>query len=59
MDGRIVLVLGAEGTGLARLTERVCDLLVSLPVRGHVSSLNVSAATAVLAYEWVRRTTTP
>lgn len=57
MDGRIALVLGAEGTGLARLTERACDLLVSLPVRGHVSSLNVSAATAVLAYEWVRRTT--
>ena len=56
IDGRIVLVLGAEGTGLARLTERACDLLVSLPVCGHVSSLNVSAATAVLAYEWVRRT---
>jgi 23S rRNA (guanosine2251-2'-O)-methyltransferase len=55
LDGRIALVMGAEGTGLARLTERACDLLVRLPVRGHVSSLNVSAATAVLAYEWLRR----
>jgi len=55
LEGRIVLVMGAEGSGLARLTERVCDLLVSLPVRGKVSSLNVSAATAVLAYEWLRR----
>jgi len=55
LEGRIVLVMGAEGSGLARLTERTCDLLVRLPVRGHVSSLNVSAATAVLAYEWLRR----
>jgi 23S rRNA (guanosine2251-2'-O)-methyltransferase len=56
LEGRIALVMGAEGTGLARLTERECDLLVRLPVRGRVSSLNVSAATAVLAYEWLRRT---
>ncbi len=55
MEGRIVLVMGAEGSGLARLTERECDLLVRLPVRGRISSLNVSAATAVLAYEWLRR----
>lgn len=55
LDGRIVLVMGAEGSGLARLSERECDLLVRLPVRGHISSLNVSAATAVLAYEWLRR----
>jgi 23S rRNA (guanosine2251-2'-O)-methyltransferase len=57
LEGRIVLVMGAEGSGLARLTERACDLLVRLPVRGQVSSLNVSAATAVLAYEWLRRNT--
>jgi 23S rRNA (guanosine2251-2'-O)-methyltransferase len=56
LEGRIVLVMGAEGEGLSRLTERTCDLLVSLPVRGHVGSLNVSAAAAVLAYEWMRRT---
>ena len=55
IEGRIVLVMGAEGAGLARLTERSCDVLARLPVRGHVGSLNVAAATAVLAYEWVRR----
>lgn len=55
LEGRIALVMGAEGSGLARLTERTCDLLVRLPVMGRVSSLNVSAATAVLAYEWLRR----
>lgn len=54
-EGRIALVMGAEGSGLARLTERECDVLVRLPVRGRVSSLNVSAATAVLSYEWLRR----
>ncbi len=59
LEGRIALVMGAEGSGLARLTERECDLLVSLPVRGRISSLNVSAATAVLAYEWLRRTLPP
>jgi len=55
LEGRLVLAMGAEGTGLARLTERSCDLLVRLPVRGRVGSLNVSAAAAVLAYEWLRR----
>ncbi|HEY5548540.1 MAG TPA: 23S rRNA (guanosine(2251)-2'-O)-methyltransferase RlmB [Coriobacteriia bacterium] len=55
LEGRIALVMGAEGSGLARLTERECDVLVRLPVRGRVSSLNVSAATAVLSYEWLRR----
>jgi 23S rRNA (guanosine2251-2'-O)-methyltransferase len=56
LDGRIVLVLGAEGTGLSRIVERSCDLLVRLPVVGSVGSLNVSSAAAVLAYEWLRRT---
>jgi 23S rRNA (guanosine2251-2'-O)-methyltransferase len=59
LEGRIALVMGAEGSGLARLTERECDLLVRLTVRGRISSLNVSAATAVLAYEWLRRTLAP
>lgn len=55
LDGRIVLVLGSEGTGLARLTMEACDFLVRLPVAGSVGSLNVAQAATVLAFEWVRR----
>ncbi len=55
LDGRIALVMGAEGSGLARLTRERCDFLVSIPVRGSVTSLNVAQAATVLAFEWLRR----
>lgn len=55
LEGRLALVLGAEGGGLARLTRERCDFLVSIPVSGRVSSLNVAQAASVLAFEWVRR----
>ena len=55
LDGRLVLVMGAEGSGLSRLVRETCDFLVALPVAGRVDSLNVAQATAVLAFEWVRR----
>ncbi len=55
LEGRIVVVLGAEGEGLSRLTLEVCDFTASLPVAGHVGSLNVAQAAAVFFYEWVRR----
>ncbi len=55
LNGRLVLVLGAEGSGLARLTRERCDFLVCIPVAGRVSSLNVAQATSVLAFEWVRQ----
>lgn len=57
LDGRLVLVMGSEGEGLARLTRENCDFLVSLPQRGKVGSLNVAQATTAIAYEWVRRET--
>jgi 23S rRNA (guanosine2251-2'-O)-methyltransferase len=49
--GGVVLVLGSEGRGLRPRVANACDVLVSLPVRGRVASLNVSAAAAVLLYE--------
>lgn len=55
LEGRLALVMGAEGAGLSRLVRERCDFLVSIPVAGEVSSLNVAQATSVLAFEWVRR----
>jgi len=49
--GGVVLALGAEGKGLRRRVAESCDQLVALPLRGHVESLNVSAAAAALLYE--------
>jgi 23S rRNA (guanosine2251-2'-O)-methyltransferase len=49
--GGVVLVLGAEGRGLRPRVAAACDALVSLPLRGRIDSLNVSATAAVLLYE--------
>jgi 23S rRNA (guanosine2251-2'-O)-methyltransferase len=55
LTGRVVLVLGSEGGGLRRRVAEACDLLVSIPVRGRVGSLNVSATAAVLLFEAARQ----
>jgi 23S rRNA (guanosine2251-2'-O)-methyltransferase len=53
--GGVVLVLGAEGKGLRRRVAQSCDVLVSLPLRGRIGSLNVSAAASAVLYEILQR----
>lgn len=53
-DG-ICLVLGAEGAGLSRLVRERCDVVVAVPMRGRIASLNVAAAAALATYEVSRR----
>lgn len=55
LKGPIAIVVGSEGDGIGRLVRETCDFLVSIPMRGQVSSLNVSAAAAVLVYEALRQ----
>lgn len=54
-DGRVVLVLGGEGSGLRPRVAAVCDALVALPQRGRIESLNVSSAAAALVYGILQR----
>lgn len=59
LTGSIAIVMGAEGTGLRRLTKELCDFLVKLPMLGTVESLNVSVATGVCLYEALRQRSKP
>jgi len=52
-EGRVAVVLGSEGEGLGRLTRQACDVLVRLPMRGRVGSLNASASLAAALYGFV------
>ena len=55
LTGPLALVMGAEGEGMRRLTREHCDQLISIPMAGSVSSLNVSVATGVCLFEIVRQ----
>ncbi len=50
-SGAAALVVGSEGRGVSRLVKESCDVTVSLPMRGHITSLNASVAAGVLMYE--------
>ena len=53
----VALVIGAEGKGISRLVKERCDQIVSIPMRGHVASLNASVAAALVMYEAARQRT--
>ena len=54
-SGAVALVIGSEGDGMGRLVREQCDFIVSLPMKGQVSSLNASAAAAIVMYEVLRQ----
>ena len=49
-NGGVALVIGAEGEGISRLTLESCDQRVSLPMAGHIDSLNASVAAGIMMY---------
>ena len=51
MTGAFALVIGNEGDGLSRLVKERCDYLVSIPMQGHVDSLNAGVAAGILLFE--------
>jgi 23S rRNA (guanosine2251-2'-O)-methyltransferase len=55
LAGPLALVMGSEGEGMRRLTRESCDLLVRIPMRGEVESLNVAVSAGICLFESVRR----
>lgn len=55
LKGALVLVIGSEGHGMTRLVKEQCDFIVSLPMVGHINSLNASVAGSLLMYEALRQ----
>ena len=53
--GKIVIVLGSEGSGIRPLIKKSCDFLATIPMRGKINSLNVSAALSAVLFERERQ----
>lgn len=55
LDEDIAIVIGGEGMGVKSLTSKLCDKVISIPMRGKVNSLNASVAASVIMYEVIRQ----
>lgn len=55
LTGPMAIVIGSEGAGMGRLVSEACDFMVSIPMKGHINSLNASNAAAILLYEALRQ----
>ena len=55
LTGPAAIVIGSEGDGMSRLVQKNCDVTVHIPMKGHITSLNASAAASILLYEAVRQ----
>jgi 23S rRNA (guanosine2251-2'-O)-methyltransferase len=55
LTGPAAIVIGNEGDGMSQLVRKNCDVMVHIPMKGRISSLNASAAASILLYEAVRQ----
>ncbi|MHC1685605.1 MAG: 23S rRNA (guanosine(2251)-2'-O)-methyltransferase RlmB [Clostridiaceae bacterium] len=55
LKGAIALVIGSEGRGISKLTKEKCDVLVKIPMKGKITSLNASVASGILMYEALKQ----
>lgn len=55
LTGKVCLVVGNEGKGISRLVRKNCDILINIPMKGFVNSLNASVASAIAMYEVLRQ----
>lgn len=55
ITGPLALIIGSEGEGISRLVKEKCDFLVSIPMRGHIDSLNAGVAAGILMFEKCRQ----
>jgi len=51
LRGALALVIGSEGDGISKLVREKCDYLISIPMRGHIDSLNAGVAAGILMFE--------
>jgi 23S rRNA (guanosine2251-2'-O)-methyltransferase len=54
-DGAVAIVIGSEGRGISKLTKEKCDVLVKIPMKGQINSLNASVAGAIMMYEVMKK----